>query len=96
MSLALMVDLAMSVVAYALTDRLIGSAMMRDMFIKAGLSGKDLNKTSDARVYVIPFNAHHVYLPCALPPDPRAWGCCLAPCFSSPCSCSSPFPSSRL
>ena len=36
--------------AFLAADRLIGSRTMRDSFIKAGLFGKDLNKTSEDRV----------------------------------------------
>ena len=31
-------------------DRLIGSRVMRDSFIKAGMFGKDLNKKSEDKV----------------------------------------------
>ena len=36
--------------AFLAADKLIGSRTMRDSFIKAGLSGKDLNKSSEERV----------------------------------------------
>ena len=50
MYLTIFADACMALVAYLITDGLIGSRAMRDSFIKAGLSGKDLNKTSEDRV----------------------------------------------
>ena len=43
--------------AYLVADGLIGSRSMRESFIKAGLFGKDLNKSSERKVYVTLSNA---------------------------------------
>ena len=51
MWLTIVVDMAMALGAYLIADGLISSRSMRDSFVKAGLSGKDLNKTSEDRVY---------------------------------------------
>lgn len=48
--LTVFADVCMAVGAYLVSDGLIGSRSMKDSFIKAGLSGKDLNKTSEDRV----------------------------------------------
>ena len=50
MAASIVVDVVLSAGAYVVADRLIGSEIMRNSFIKAGLSGKDLNKTSEERV----------------------------------------------
>lgn len=50
MWLTVAVDVLMALGAYLIADGLIGSRSMRESFIKAGLSGKDLNKTSEDRV----------------------------------------------
>ena len=47
---SIIVNVLLSAGAYVVADRLIGSQSMRSSFIKAGLSGKDLNKTSEERV----------------------------------------------
>ena len=44
------VNLAFSLAAFAAADKMIRSQTMRKLFLKAGLFGKDLNKTSDERV----------------------------------------------
>lgn len=48
--LSVCVNLLFSGGAYMAADRLIGSGTMRESFIKAGMFGKDLNKSSEARV----------------------------------------------
>ena len=50
MYLSVFADLCFAAGAYFISNGLIGSQVMRDSFIKAGLSGKDLNKTSEDRV----------------------------------------------
>ena len=50
MYLTIFADACMAFGAYLISDGLIGSRSMKDSFIKAGLSGKDLNKTSEDRV----------------------------------------------
>ncbi|XP_064397262.1 UDP-N-acetylglucosamine--dolichyl-phosphate N-acetylglucosaminephosphotransferase-like [Halichondria panicea] len=50
MYLSLCVSGCVGLAAYFMADRLIGSGSMTDNFIKAGLFGKDLNKSSDNKV----------------------------------------------
>ena len=52
MEAAILVNVLMAILAYVTTDRLIGSKAIKDKFIKANLFGKDLNKTSEARMLV--------------------------------------------
>ena len=52
MLLTLFVDACLALGAYLIADGLIGSRSMRESFIKAGLFGKDLNKSSEKKVYV--------------------------------------------
>lgn len=40
----------MALGAFLIADGLIGSKVMRQSFIKAGLAGKDLNKVSENRM----------------------------------------------
>ena len=47
---AVVAAVCMAVGAYLVTDSLMGSTAVRDMFIKANLFGKDLNKTSEDKV----------------------------------------------
>lgn len=47
---AVVVAIGMAVGAYLVTDGLIASTAVRDMFIKANMFGKDLNKTSEDKV----------------------------------------------
>ena len=59
MATALVVNAVFSGVAFLTADRLLGSQAMRDRFIRAGLFGKDLNKTSEEKVLVVALiNAH--------------------------------------
>ena len=44
------VNLAFCVAAFLVADRVIGSRTMRELFVRANLFGKDLNKTSEERV----------------------------------------------
>ena len=44
------VNLGFSVAAFVVAYRVIGSRTMQDLFIRAGLFGKDLNKTSEQKV----------------------------------------------
>ena len=44
------VNLVFSVGAFLAARKVIGSSAMQDLFIKAGLFGKDLNKTSEKKV----------------------------------------------
>ncbi len=53
MLLSLFVSGLVGIAAYFIADRVIGNRSMTDSFIKAGLFGKDLNKTSERRVYVV-------------------------------------------
>ena len=46
----LVADLCLAFGSFLIADGLIGSRSIRDSFIKAGLAGKDLNKTSESRV----------------------------------------------
>lgn len=46
----LSVNIFMAVLSYLVTDKIIGSQVVRDSFIKANLFGKDLNKTSEDKV----------------------------------------------
>ena len=50
MDLAVVVDVLMALLAYAVTNNLIGSRSIKDGFIKANLFGKDMNKTSEDKV----------------------------------------------
>ncbi len=50
MYLSLCVSGCVGLGAYFMADRLIGSGSMTDNFIKAGLFGKDLNKSSENKV----------------------------------------------
>ena len=44
------VNLVFSVGAFLAARKVIGSSAMQDLFIKAGLFGKDMNKTSEKKV----------------------------------------------
>lgn len=48
--LSVFVNLAFSLGAFVTADRAIRSQAMRNLFVKANLFGKDLNKTSEAKV----------------------------------------------
>ena len=50
MYLAIIVNVCMAVIAYVVADRLISSHDVLSGFIRANLFGKDMNKTSEARV----------------------------------------------
>ena len=50
MYLTIFADACMAFGSYLISNGLIGSRAMKDSFIKAGLAGKDLNKTSEDRV----------------------------------------------
>ena len=43
-------NLGFSVAAFLVAHKLIGSQTMQELFIRAGLFGKDLNKTSEQKV----------------------------------------------
>ena len=43
-------NVAFSFAAFAVADKVIRSRAMRELFLKANLFGKDLNKTSEAKV----------------------------------------------
>ena len=50
MLLTIFVDVCLALGAYLIADGLIGSLSTRESFIKAGLFGKDLNKSTEDRV----------------------------------------------
>lgn len=50
MDVAILVNVCMAVAAYLLTDSLIGSAAIKDSFIKGNLFGRDMNKSSGDKV----------------------------------------------
>lgn len=50
MWLTVLVDLVMAGGSFLIADGLFGSLTVRDQFMKAGLSGKDLNKRSESKM----------------------------------------------